>query len=792
MTTPLPTSAPLTVSVRALCAFTARSGDLDLRFTPAPSALEGMESHRLVQGRRGDGYEAEVPLSGLFQQLTVRGRADGFDANRQQLEEIKTYRGQLDGVRPHQRALHWAQARVYGHLLCQARGLTRLQVALVYVQTGTGQETELVETHTAADLQAHFEALCARYLAWAHSEQQHRQARDAALAALTFPHGSFRAGQRELAVAVYRNVGPGHRDDKDGNDSGDGGGRCLLAQAPTGIGKTLGTLFPLLQASARKGLDKLFFLTAKGTGHALALDALARVHEQLRTSSPIPPLRVLDVLARDKVCEHPDKACHGESCPLAQGFYDRLPAARQALAQHTSLWDGTAMRTTALAHGICPYYLAQEMAHWCDVAVADYHYFYDSAAMLYALTVAHGWKVGVLVDEAHNLPDRARRMYTAELHQGTLADARAAATGPVRKALDALQRQWNAIHRDQVDAYCAHPALPDAFVQALQRAIGAVAEAQTDAPLLPGDPVLALYLDALHFAAMAEQFGSHALLDVTLDPPRYGRRGHSSTLCIRNVVPAPHLAARHAAAHSSVLFSGTLTPPTFYRDLLGLPAETGWVDVESPFHSGQLAVHTVGHLSTRFADRAQSLAPIAHLMAEQFARLPGNYLCFASSFDYLQRIAAQLQQAHPEVPQWQQTAGMDDAARQAFLDRFQEGGQGIGFAVLGGAFSEGVDLPGHRLIGAFIATLGLPQVNPVNEEMRRAMDRHFGAGKGYDYTYLFPGLRKVVQAAGRVIRTEQDQGVVFLIDDRYRRAAVRALLPGWWALDRAPPHQPGG
>ena len=208
MTTPLPTSAPLTVSVRALCAFTARSGDLDLRFTPAPSALEGMESHRLVQGRRGDGYEAEVPLSGLFQQLTVRGRADGFDANRQQLEEIKTYRGQLDGVRPHQRALHWAQARVYGHLLCQARGLTRLQVALVYVQTGTGQETELVETHTAADLQAHFEALCARYLAWAHSEQQHRQARDAALAALTFPHGSFRAGQRELAVAVYRNVGP--------------------------------------------------------------------------------------------------------------------------------------------------------------------------------------------------------------------------------------------------------------------------------------------------------------------------------------------------------------------------------------------------------------------------------------------------------------------------------------------------------------------------------------------------------------------------------------------------------
>ena len=263
MTTPLPTSAPLTVSVRALCAFTARTGDLDLRFTPAPSALEGMESHRLVQGRRGDGYEAEVPLSGLFQQLTVRGRADGFDANRQQLEEIKTYRGQLDGVRPHQRALHWAQARVYGHLLCHARGLERLQVALVYVQTGTGQETELVETHTAADLQAHFEALCARYLAWAHSEQQHRQARDAALAALTFPHGSFRAGQRELAVAVYRNVGQG----QDGNQTG---GRCLLAQAPTGIGKTLGTLFRPCAGTRCPGP------CARATAHILPHPAPAR------------------------------------------------------------------------------------------------------------------------------------------------------------------------------------------------------------------------------------------------------------------------------------------------------------------------------------------------------------------------------------------------------------------------------------------------------------------------------------------------------------------------------------
>jgi DNA excision repair protein ERCC-2 len=248
------------------------------------------------------------------------------------------------------------------------------------------------------------------------------------------------------------------------------------------------------------------------------------------------------------------------------------------------------------------------------------------------------------------------------------------------------------------------------------------------------------------------------------------------------VVPAPHLAARHAAAHATVLFSGTLSPPHFYRDILGLPEGTHWLEADSPFQAEQLEVQVAGHISTRFRDRERSLQPIADLVAAQYARRPGNYLCFVSSFDYLQRVAECLQRMHPGLPVWQQTPSMDEEGRAAFLARFTEAGQGVGLAVLGGAFSEGVDLPGERLIGAFVATLGLPQVNPVNEEMKRAMDRQFGADRGYDYTYLYPGLRKVVQAAGRVIRSEQDSGVVFLIDDRYRRGQVRTLLPRWWKV----------
>lgn len=765
-----------TVAVRALCEFAARAGDLDLRFTPAPSALEGTAGHGLVQSRRGKDYEAEISLAGQYQDLQVRGRADGFDARAGQLEEIKTYRGLLDSVRPHHRALHWAQARIYGHLLCQARALARLRVALVYFNVGTEEETVLTETHEAAALQAFFEDLCSRFLDWARSEAAHRQAREAALAALPFPMERFRAGQRELAVAVYRCA------------RSDAGGRCLMAQAPTGIGKTLGTVFPMLKASTGQGLDKLFFLTAKGTGHGLALQALATVNRQLQAQASNCQLRVLDVQARDKTCEHPDKACHGESCPLAQGFYDRLPAARAAMLRQPPPWDAPAVRTVALAHQLCPYYLAQEMVRWSDVVVADYHYFYDTAAMLYALTQAQQWKVGVLVDEAHNLLERARRMYTAELSQFSLAAARQAATaegpGPVQKALDKLHRSWSALNKAQAGSYQAYDEVPAALLGAVQRAVGAIADAQADRPLLPGDPVLAFYWELLQFMALAEQFGGHALFDVGLAPGHSGRqRTPASTLCIRNVVPAPHLAARHAAAHASVLFSGTLSPPHFYRDILGLPGDTGWIEAEAPFQARQLSVQVARHISTRYRDREQSLQPIVDLVARQYQQQPGNYLCFFSSFDYLQRAAECLQRSHPQLPIWLQTPAMDEESRSAFLARFTEQGQGVGFAVLGGAFSEGVDLPGQRLIGAFVATLGLPQVNPVNEQMKRAMDRHFGADKGYDYTYLYPGLRKVVQAAGRVIRTEQDQGVVFLMDDRYRRGEVRALLPRWWHID---------
>nr|WP_269061423.1 helicase C-terminal domain-containing protein [Stutzerimonas kunmingensis] len=734
---------------------------MDLRFTPSPTALEGIAGHAQVTARRGEGYEREVALEGQYGKLMVRGRADGYDPARNRLEEIKTFRGDLERQPANHRQLHWAQAKIYGWLLCQKRQLDEVELALVYFDVASHKETLFVERHGAQSLRLFFETQCQAFLDWAEQELAHRDARNQALTALGFPHADFRTGQRQLAEAVYKAACTG---------------TTLMAQAPTGIGKTLGTLFPQLKAFPGQQLDKLFFLAAKTSGRRLALDAL-----QTLQRNGAGELRVLELIARDKACEHPDKACHGESCLLAKGFYDRLPAARAAALQHSML-DQAALREVALAHQVCPYYLSQELARWADAVVGDYNYYFDISALLYGLTLNNDWRISVLVDEAHNLLERARGMYSAELDQRAFAGLGGKAPAPLKRPLGRVQRCWNDLHREQLANYQVQPELPLKLLGALQQVVSAVTDYLGEQPGGLDAELQRAYFDAMHFCRIAELFGEHSLFDISLLPATGRGKTKRSMLCLRNVVPAPFLAPRLEQARSTVLFSATLNPRRFHADMLGLPTGSAWIEVESPFQADQLRVCLAEHVSTRYQHRQASLGAVVALIAQQYRERAGNYLAFFSSFDYLQQVTALLREQYPDVPFWEQTRGMQEAARSAFLDRFTEHSKGVGFAVLGGAFAEGIDLPGNRLIGAFIATLGLPQVNPVNEQFKARLEQLFGRGLGYDYTYLYPGLQKVVQAAGRVIRTQSDEGVVHLIDDRFGRSQIRRLLPSWWQL----------
>jgi DNA excision repair protein ERCC-2 len=758
---------PYTVSVRSLCEFTAKRGDLDRRFTPSATALEGIAGQQTVAGRRGQDYETEIALEGRIGCLRLRGRADGYDPRRRCLEEIKTIRGSPDEIPENRRLLHWAQLQTYGALFCKARALPEIALALVYFDVDSQTETELREVVGAAELEQILAARCAAFGSWARQEAGHRAVRDAGLRSLPFPPGEFRAGQRSLAEAVYRAAVKG---------------RCLLAQAPTGIGKTVGTLFPVLRAMPAQGIDKIAYLTCKSTGRLSALEAL----DDLRAGMPERTLRVLAMVPKEQGCEHPDKACHGDSCPLARGFYDRLAGARrEAVAQ--GWMDAAVQRRVALEHGLCPYYLGQELVRWSDVLVGDVHHYFDPNGQLWGLMQALEWKLAVLVDEAHNLVERARQMYTAELRWEEIDAAARAAPASVRSALDLLAQATRKLALDVPAPYAVLEPVPDACTRALQTAAAALSAHFQQHPLSVG-ALLNFHFSLQRFLRLVEALSDHSLFDVQraegrLDAGSGEPAEEAATavvLCVRNVSPAVFLRQRLKMLQSLTLFSATLSPPEYAIRLLGLPEDTAWIDVPSAFPAEHLRVQVADGVSTRFSDRDRSLQRLVGIIAAQFDAHPGNYLAFFSSFDYLDKAAARLALHRPDVPQWRQERRMGAAARQVFLGRFEPHGSGVGFAVLGGVFAEGVDLPGSLLIGAFIATLGLPPVSEIQTQTQARLSRLLGGEPGQ--AELVPALQKVVQAAGRVLRTPQDRGWVWLLDDRYRRPEVAALLPGWWQM----------
>jgi len=746
------------VSVNALVAFTARTGDLDLRFTPAPSAIEGILGHQIIRQRRRANYVSEIRLTGHYPGLAVSGRADGYDPDTNTLEEIKTHRSDLSRIPENQRAVHWAQAKIYGWLLCQSRGLSSLNISVVYFHILRGEESAEPVCFSANQLQSFFNRHCEQFLGWAEQETAHRERRNTSLQAMPFPHETYRTGQRELANNVFLAVRGEHP---------------LLAQATTGIGKTLGTIFPQLKAMGDCAIDRLFFLTAKTPGRQLALDAI----ETLRKACYDLQLRVLEHVAREKACVYPDHACHGESCPLAAGFYDRLPAARTEAV--TQRWlSHEALRAIADRHSVCPYYLSQEMAKWSDVFIGDCNYYFDMSALMYAYTVINEWRVTLLVDEAHNLVDRARGMYTAALDSRALIEAREVAPRSLRKSFDHCWEVWHRCYRDQVEPYRIHEAIPVELLKSLQRFVSVITDHLSEKPAGNDGLLMRFYFDAMLFIRLAESLGDHSLFDVTVDDPTDPTT--ETTLTIRNILPASFLANRFRAAVSTTLFSATLSPVDYFSDMLGLPETTQFLQVAAPFKPAQLQVLIDTAISTRYDDRPRSIDPICQRMAKHFSNRPGNYLAFFSSYAYLQQVLDAFRQRYPHIVTVEQSAGMSEQERAQFLARFTEHSNQIGFCVLGGAFGEGIDLPGERLVGAFITTLGLPAKTPVNEEIMRRMQQRFG--RGYDYAYFYPGLQKVIQAAGRVIRTETDTGIVVFLDDRYARREAINMMPRWWAI----------
>lgn len=751
------------VSVKTLAEFAAKSGSLDRRFTPSPTAQEGIAGHQEVVLRRPPHYQKEMSLTIQYEGLLIRGRADGYDSEAHCLEEIKTFYGDFEKLPDNHRQLHWAQARLYGWMYCRQYQRNDITLALIYFDLHNQREYRVEEHFTLPELVAYGEDLAEVYWQWQQQINARQQQLSQWIDELAFPYGSFRSAQRQMAESVYKAAATG---------------RVLLAEAPTGTGKTLASIFPAIKAFNKTPVDKIFYLTAKTTGKQLALENL-----QLIASDGIDtPLRVLELTAQEKICLEPDKRCTGDSCPFARNFYDKLQQARQA-AYTTPLLTRQTLTQLAHNHEICPYYLGMEMSRWVDILVADFNYYFDTSALLHGLTRELNWHPYLLVDECHNLVERARQMYSAELDRSVLLAAKRLAPKPIKTSLERVNRLWLATIKP-LDFSETALTLLNASPEKLNLALTGFTNDYIDfLQRHPDHPVQHTAVQEFFFAALnylekLELVDEDYCIDMQRPQPK------QEVLTLRNLIPARPLAARLAQAHSACFFSATLRPAYFYQQMLGLPDDTVYLQVPSPFASQQLQVKVARHISTRYRDRSTAIGPLCDIIEQQVTAATGNYLAFFSSYEFLQQIERELQQrlSSANVTVITQSRRMSEQDREAFIERFTHEQNLLGLAVLGGAFSEGVDLPGDALKGAFIATLGLPQINPVTEHLRQRLQQVFQ--QGYHFAYLYPGIQKVVQAAGRVIRTQEDTGYLWLLDDRFAQHEVRQLLPEWWEISR--------
>lgn len=807
--------ASIHLPIRQLVEFLLRTGSIDSRFTGFDRALEGARIHRKLQKAAGEGYQAEVFLSAERQAdgitFTLEGRADGTFTDKNDIttiDEIKTTAVPFEEITEDMNPCHWAQAMVYGAIYSVQQNLPELNIQLTYYQIDTEQVIRFTRHFSAQELEQFLHKLLCQYAPWAQRQLDWQAKRTTSLTALQFPFAQYRPGQRALAGEVYRAC-------RTGKDAGRKSGTRLFCQAPTGIGKTMSVLFPALRAMGEGNGEKLFYLTARNTTQTAAEDALTR----LRASAPELALRSVTLTAKEKVCLHPDAeghpACLPELCPYANGYYDRVKDALTALLDGTGSFDRAALARTAKQFSVCPFELGLDLSEWCDVVIGDYNYLFDPVVHLKRFFDASGdWLF--LIDEAHNLPDRARAMYSARFFKSSLTDAKRALGKGKSSLKTALTKADKAFLETR--KICSQLAprrsgtigiadgVPDqtSLLPALQEPVLELPEplyAQDGTVFLQELPTFLLsplravqaplqdWLDAnpdsdahaqlleLYFAVQdilraAERYDRHFVTQLTA-------RGSELELQLLCLDPAPFVDASLSAGRSAALFSATLTPPGYYRGVLGC-TDARAVALPSPFPAENLGLYCLTNISTRYRDREASVPAVSDALALLAGGKVGNYLAFFPSYAYLRQVYEDFAARYPGIRTLVQESGTDDAARAEFLAQFvpQPKETLLGFGVLGGVFGEGVDLAGDRLIGCAIVGVGLPQVNPQQEMLRRYYDAQNGTG--FDYAYRYPGMNKVLQAAGRVIRTPEDRGVVLLLDDRFALPDYARLFPPHW------------
>ena len=814
----LPNRPTLPVAVRALAEAIHRQGGLGGPVYASVSGAEGTRLHQKLINRYRkrlgtDAVESEISLSQTVEQaqliLQVNGRCDLVLEPSGQicLYEIKSYSGSPSSLPPDGEPVHWAQAKLYGHLLASTRNLEQLTVGLLYISADHDALVECQRVFSAADLADFFIATVKTFSQLALRIVGSQRLRDQSARQCTFPFASLRPGQKRLmndVIGIARQRG------------------VLFAQAPTGTGKTLSVLFPAVRLLAHHLVDKVFYLTAMTSTRQVAEHAL----DDLRRNGLI--LRSITLQAKEKSCLCPDLFCETQKCPLALNYYRNLPAALEALFATAGHCSPANIAEAASRHQVCPFELSLDYALYCDVIIGDYNYAFDPRIQLsrfFALPDQHHL---LLVDEAHNLVDRSREMYSADLDFAVVTAAALALAKQrpqLDQALQALVSYGERLKQNLVppepsssqetteakgfaaveaagsgrqmqgDRFAAQTEKPQSLLRLLGRLIFLLRQFLDDQPEFPErSKVLDLFLMAHFFAKVADQFYGPAYITTASLSKTSSGRGKTKpkdlpteTLSLRLMCldAAKPLTEIYLHRHPVIFFSATLAPLPYYTGLLlasGRDQAAEQLVLPSPFPVDHLKVLIESRWSTRFQERSATIQPILEQILLAASSRTGNYLVFLPSYGYLQQVR-QLLRVHPRRQDFDfvvQVPGMDEALKQQFLSRFEAFGQKtlIGLAVMGSLFNEGIDLTGERLSGVMIVGVGLPQISPERE----IMSQYFAGklGRGFEFAYQYPGFNKVQQAAGRVIRSEVDVGFVLLLDDRYQKPDYQQLFPAEW------------
>lgn len=753
------------ISVRSLVEFILREGDIDNRVSGSmekDAMLLGGKIHRKIQSRMGTNYTAEVPLKiqmpcdGFV--LQIEGRADGVlkDDGKVLIDEIKGILRSLEHLEAPV-PVHLAQAKCYAYIYAVQNSLKCIDVQMTYCQMETEEIRRFCQEFEFQELQTWFQDLVTQYEKWAKFEIEWRNVRNDSIRQIEFPF-PYREGQRDLVVSVYRTI---LRKKK------------LFIQAPTGVGKTMATVFPAVRAVGEELGEKIFYLTAKTITRTVAEQAFSLLKEKGLL------YKTITLTAKEKICFCEEAECNPDACPYAKGHFDRVNDAVFDLITHSGDWSREVLEEQAKKHMVCPFEMSLDVSNWADAVICDYNYAFDPQAHLKRFFSESGkGEYLFLIDEAHNLVERGREMYSASLYKEDLLEVRKlvkAEDPKLAKGLSECNQQFLELKRE-----CEHYQILKSVSHIALKLMNVLSKLEDYLEECKDAEKKKRVLD--FYFAVRSFLNIHDIMDenyVIFSEMMEDGRFQIKLFCVN---PAVNLQNYLEQGNSTIFFSATLLPVHYYKKLLSVEKDDYAVYAHSSFPQENKFLFIGTDVSTRYTRRGEStyqrFARYIAVMAEQ---KKGNYMAFFPSYRFLEEVhTCFLECVDHEVDSICQVSYMDEEQREEFLEEFEQEREKslVAFCVMGGIFSEGIDLTDDKLIGAVIAGTGLPQVCTEREILKQ----YFNAADmdGFDYAYLYPGMNKVLQSAGRVIRTESDRGVILLLDDRFRAMRYREVFPREW------------